>query len=349
MIPEVLTRDIINCVHSNLGHPGVYKTAMYIRRFYFWRGMNNEIKKWVTSCDLCQRVKSPNIGMSGRYEMVESKEPGDLVSVDFYGPLPRSTGGVEYIFVILDVFSKYIKLYPIKRETTEVILGKLFNSYIPEMGKPKRIISDHGTQFTSPKWEDRLRREGIDCVFSTVRHPQSNPVERVMRELGRLFRTLCADKHTRWARCVADIEFFLNVTTHLSTGYSPCELHFGKGPTDRILQIINFPECGDQTKDIKIMLARSRMRKNFETRARAQGAPSRVSLKVGDLVLLRVPKISDAFKRLTRKFFHLYYGPYKIIKDFGNNAYRLVAIENDSRIIGVYNRSSLKKYIKFDD
>lgn len=83
--------------------------------------------------------------------MVRSMGPGDLVSVDFFGPLPRSTGEMEYIFVVLDIFSKYVRLYPIKRETTDTVLKKLFDSYFPEMGKPKRILSDNGTQFSSPK------------------------------------------------------------------------------------------------------------------------------------------------------------------------------------------------------
>lgn len=85
------------------------------------------------------------------------------------------------------------------------------------MGKPEKILSDHGTQFTSSKWSKSLRGVGIELIYSSIRHPKSNPVERVMRELGRLFRTLCSDKHTRWAKHMSDMEFFLNITTHVST------------------------------------------------------------------------------------------------------------------------------------
>lgn len=158
--------------------------------------MNKDVKKWVLSCDLCQRVKDNNVKMEGPYQIMRSDKPGDLVSVDFYGALPRSLGDMEYIFVVLDVFSKYVKLYPIKNENTVTILRKLFDHYIPEMGKPSRIIADHGTQFTSPKWGKKLIESGITVVYSSIRHPKSNPVERVMRELGRMFRTLCSEKHT---------------------------------------------------------------------------------------------------------------------------------------------------------
>ena len=79
--------------------------------------------------------------------------------------MPRSIGGVEYIFVLLDVHSKYVKLYAIKRETTRAALCKLLHKYIPEMGKPKRVLADNGTQFESPIWSCELQRAGIRPVF----------------------------------------------------------------------------------------------------------------------------------------------------------------------------------------
>lgn len=56
VIPQVLTNKIIDCIHSKLGHPGVYKTYEYIRQFYFWRSLSKEIKKNVVSCDLCNFI-----------------------------------------------------------------------------------------------------------------------------------------------------------------------------------------------------------------------------------------------------------------------------------------------------
>ena len=168
---------------------------------------------------------------------------------------------------MLDAFSKYVKLYAIKRQTTRIALKKLIESYIPEVGKPERVLSDHGTQFTSHVWSRKLRELGIRVIFSSVRHPQSNPAERVMRELGRLFRTLCSDSHTRWAKHLADIEFFFNITSHHSTGFCQFELHFGKKPKDQIMDLIIFPKNKDISHEAKIFLARDRILPNFEKRS----------------------------------------------------------------------------------
>lgn len=67
-------------------------------------------------------------------------------------------------------------------------------------------------------------------------------------------------------------------------------------------------------------------------------------MKVGDLVLLHVPKQSDALKKVTRKFFHIYYGPYLISRDYENSSYELVDPGSHERRIGVHNRINLKKY-----
>lgn len=40
--------------------------------------------------------------MEGEFNFIKADTPNELVTVDFYGPLPRSIGGAEYIFVKLD-------------------------------------------------------------------------------------------------------------------------------------------------------------------------------------------------------------------------------------------------------
>lgn len=75
-----------------------------------------------------------------------------------------------------------------KRATTNISLKKILEHYIPNYGKPKKIQSNWGTQFTSGKWVNTLKDNGIKAVFSSIRHPQSNTTERVNRELSKYFR-----------------------------------------------------------------------------------------------------------------------------------------------------------------
>ena len=69
-----------------------------------------------------------------------------------------------------------------------------------------------------------------------------------------------------------------------------------------------------------------------------------MSLKVGDLVLLRVRHFSNAIDKVTKKFFHLFEGPYQIEKEMGQNAFALVNPHDNNADKGVYNRANLRKY-----
>lgn len=85
-----------------------------------------------------------------------------------------------------------------------------------------------------------------------------------MRELGRLFRTLCADKHTKWVTYVSKIEELLNMTQHQSTGYAPVELHFGESIKDKFQNVVSFPVAVGHAHDQIITMAKENLFANFE-------------------------------------------------------------------------------------
>jgi hypothetical protein len=65
---------------------------------------------------------------------------------------------------------------------------------------------------------------GIEVRYSPIRHPESNPTERVMRELEKYFRIYCRKTHKKWAELVPYIENWLNSSVCGVTGYAPVEL-----------------------------------------------------------------------------------------------------------------------------
>ena len=71
---------------------------------------------------------------------------------------------------MMDTFTKYTKLYPLKRATTEASIRSL-ESFTASISKPERILADRGTQFTSKKWTEALKGKNIRLVLTSVRHP----------------------------------------------------------------------------------------------------------------------------------------------------------------------------------
>ena len=140
-----------------------------------------------------------------------------------------------------------------------------------------------------------------------------------------------------------NIENLLNVTHHFSTEYSPYELHYGRPITDEITKFIKFPSVVPLDYEQMLYTAKQNIEKKFARRIRGQKV-SKIVLKTGDLVLLRVRHLSNAIDRVTKKFFHLFEGPFVIAKELGQNTFLLVDPNDEKNIKGVYNRSNLRKY-----
>ncbi|GBL83952.1 Retrovirus-related Pol polyprotein from transposon 17.6 [Araneus ventricosus] len=96
------------------------------------------------------------------------------------------------------------------------------------MGFPKEIQHDQGTSFMSELTTEFFERFGVRVVHSSTYHPQSNPVERFHRTLGRILRVLCSEEGPDWEKHVHAALFALRTVTHESTGFSPVELVHGR-------------------------------------------------------------------------------------------------------------------------
>lgn len=348
IVPNVIQEELVAHEHERLCHAGVYKTLGLIRRNFWFKGVERVVKRVVSSCDICQRVKHLNRCIEGDYDMVRASRPSELVTVDFYGPLPGSVGKVQYIFVMIDAFTKHVKLYPLVKANTNSVLKRVLENYVHDVGRlPDKILADNGTQFTSHKWRSELEKNGVSVKFCSIRHPQSNPTERVMRELGRMFRVLCSERHSSWAKYIKQIESCLNYATHCSTGFSPYELQFGVCLQDEVRKLFEYPGSNNNVQPEK-MLAQAKLKliKSFENRKRHQQGNKPFAFNVGDSVLVRVPHLSNSSDKVTQKFFHLYEGPYKIKTIIGNNAFALQDLETGLELTGTYNRISLRPYVR---
>jgi len=221
----------------------------------------------------------------------------------------------------LDIFSKYVKLYPIKRATTNTILNKITQDYIPTIRKFKKILTDNGTQFTSKRWIQELTKLDIQIKHTTTYHPQSNPVKRANREIGRMFRTYCHEKHTNWVQWLNKIEFWINPTTHSTTGYTPTYIMFKKPTRLSIQDLIPFPaNQGETLADEIIQIVMKRMEdKAWQRKKIKYKGRTFPKYEVEDEVLVKEHRLSSMEDKEIHKFFLLYNGLYRIVAIHNNN------------------------------
>ncbi|GBG86550.1 hypothetical protein CBR_g41613 [Chara braunii] len=113
--------------HDATGHFGYKKTSVNLVQRFWWPGMLDDAKKYVETCQVCQRDKPRTQAPLGLLKPLPIPAgPGQSVSMDFMDTLVTSKSGKRHIFVIIDRFTKYARLVamPETARTDHVI--KLF-------------------------------------------------------------------------------------------------------------------------------------------------------------------------------------------------------------------------------
>lgn len=343
-IPQSKVVKLVDYAHRKYGHFGGHKIYLTLREYCVFNNMEKTIKNQLKKCMLCQKTKHNNKHQIGTMHSVTAERPLQLVSVDLIGELPVGRFGVKYIFSIVDIFTKHVKLYAVRRATSTALLVKI-TDYCKQVGKIECILSDNGTQFASQKWYQGLDKLGIKYIHSSVYNPQSNPVERYNKEINRLCRLYCSEKHTKWSDYLHYVEDCLNFTVNGVTEQVPYEIMFGKKGENIFKKLIHFPKINFDYNRI-LQLVRDKTRDKIKQRKlKFDKKCTAVKYEIGDKVLIKTHFLSDKLGKKIKKFFHLYEGPYVIVGIKMDNAYVLEDLAT-REIKGTYNVRQLRKLIE---
>jgi transposase InsO family protein len=85
------------------------------------------------------------------------------------GILPRAPGGFKYLFVRIDMFTKWIEAMPVVNIRQEAAV-KFLQSIIHRFGVPRRVLMDNGTQFKGAEFVRCCIDFGIHHQPSSTAH-----------------------------------------------------------------------------------------------------------------------------------------------------------------------------------
>ena len=104
-IPDSLCVEVMSEVHNistESAHGGHAKTYNRIASTYYWPKMSQDINKYVSTCDICQKAKPRRHAPIGLLQPIPiPSQPFEVVSMDFILELPTSSG-FDNILVIVD-------------------------------------------------------------------------------------------------------------------------------------------------------------------------------------------------------------------------------------------------------
>ena len=161
---------------------------------------------------------------------IESASPWDILSIDVMGPFISSKKGERYILSIIDYFSKYLILVPLRDHTATTVTRALYERVVGYFGCPRKILSDRGTAFTGRIWGE-LMNLGVQQVLTSPYYPQGNGiVERSHRTIHNLLRAhLSSHEDEDWVDLLPGVMLTFNEMAQDQHGFTASQILWGQG------------------------------------------------------------------------------------------------------------------------
>lgn len=329
LIPSVLVREVLISAHSP--HFGTEKTYEFVKRKYFWNGMFLDTKNFCESCEKCMASKPKPKNTVTRQIPKSHLAPGELISMDIVGKLPRSHDGHFFILTIIDHYSRFLEAIPLREIKSHNII-KCLNEYFARFGIPKVILSDNAMNFVSEEIENFLKSHNIEHRHSSIYYPQSNgTIERVHRFLKESITAL-STKTFEWTDHLLFFKLHYNNASHSATGFPPAKIFLGRN-LNIPLESFSTPKYVSDFKDYEkkitedLKVVKKRIIENeqdyFEAQAKYVKGRKIPKLQLGDKVFVQEFKDLGTFQ-------NKYNGPWTIVKIFRNDNYLLEKLENET-------------------
>ena len=332
-VPENMVNNVLFRYHDQMGHLGVEKTTNAISRNYWFPGLKQKVDTHIKNCLKCISF-SPSAGKAEGvlHAIPKGEVPWHTLHIDHYGPIDPKCLVKKYIFLVVDAFTKYVKLYSTKTTASKEAIACL-SDYFACYSRPMVIVSDRGTCFTSHEFSEYLKEEDIKHILIATGSPQANgQVERVNRVLGPMLGKITDHREgKKWYKFLREIEYALNNTTNKSTGETPSRLLFGIDQRGDVNDMVKeYLDVCVNSKKASLTDLRCKASENIKasqiSNAKYFNAKRKMPLKYqeGDFVMLRN---FDNTPGTSKKLIPQFKGPYTVTKSLRNDRYLVADVD----------------------
>jgi len=135
--------------------------------------LRNRIRQYVGQCETCVSIKPKNRAKTAATMTTTANHPWSLLEADLIGPMPKTLKGNTYILTVIDIYSRWVELRPLRNKTTKEVADKLLDIFYIR-GPPLNVQFDNDPALQSAMMTNLLRDMGIYQQKICPYRPQSN-------------------------------------------------------------------------------------------------------------------------------------------------------------------------------
>ena len=192
--------------------------------------MRQDVEEHCRTCFICQTSK-PTKREKADMISIGTGFPSQRLGIDIID-FPKSRSGFKHALTMIDYFTRYAEVIPIRDTKSATVAKVIFNEWISRYGAPHVIHSDQGSNLDGNKIVIELcALFDIDKTRTTPFRPQCNgATERIHRTLTTMLKCFLSSKDD-WDQLLPGCLLAYRCSINASTKYSPFELLFGRPMT----------------------------------------------------------------------------------------------------------------------
>ena len=328
--------------HPVSGHFAEDRTWKNVTDSYFWPDAHNDVINWIRSCKPCNE-RDVKTYVNRPLQPIASSERFELVCYDIAGPfIPSRTVGNIYALIVVDHFSKWPEVIPLKNIRASTLATAIFEQWCCRYGIMTQLHSDGAPNVHGEVVKELCKKIGTVKSKSSRLHPQGDGMAEAMIKILKRAVAKQVDTHgTDWDSYLQPTAFAVRGSLNNSTKCTPAELVLGnnvirpidvsiknnekssfanKQARDFASELTEKIDNSTQVVNENLNRSRSKMKATYDKKN------SNHKFKIGDSVMLWWPYYE---KGIPRSFQPKWKGPF-IIKRLNGNTNCTLSLEDGS-------------------
>jgi len=220
-------RSYLESIYYDPKHPGSFSSVDKLYRAVKDEGKfkigRYRIRKWLNGQEthgvhgeVRRKFKRNRVVVGG----IDEQWDGDTMDMSSFA---KANAGFRYILLLIDIFSKYIWVQPLKTKKGNEMVSAL-KVVFSQGRKPEVLRTDKGSEFVN-RWVNKYLNSENVHHFVTYNEPKAHFSERAIKTIKkRIFRFFTYNQTHRYVDILQDIVSSYNKTYHRSVKMAPGEV-----------------------------------------------------------------------------------------------------------------------------